>query len=824
MIKRTICSLSLSFLLGNYFVSQIRWQALALFLLLLGCLGVGLFAIREQIGVGAAVRLLLCIALFLTGAVRAYGMETVRIELEEALSEGTGITVLGQVSRKEEQISLKPQRERQYIYYLTDTQVLWENRVFSSYGILIYSSNGQYQPGNLLKIDGRYAPFQISRNQGNFNEKQYYQSKKWEFRVYAESEEQISAKENSYLLFLRRLRQSFASVFEKTMNEEDAGVMANLSLGEKNMMQPEIKELYQKAGISHILAISGLHVSLLGMGALKLLKKLSCPQKIAALSAVGVVYSFGLLSGMEVSTGRAAGMFVLMMLAQILGYSYDSLTALSFMAMVQLWENPFLLENVGFLFSYSAVLGVTIAAKIINDVRMERKLEQQKKQVKDKKSMGKADCNQNCLWIQKSKAFIEDMCKHVRHGIQDTLLVSFCIQLATLPLALYFYYEISSYSIFVNLIILPFLGILLFLGIFGGLLGIVHPVLGELILTPAGWMLAINKAVCRGFLKLPAAVFIAGKPELKWLFLFYGSLLFCLYLIWRRRKMRYFIGVAPTILCLLFVRGQPKFEINMLDVGQGDGCLIQTDAGENFFVDGGSSDITQVGKYRILPFLKSKGVRSVRGWVVSHADADHISGLIEILQQGYPVETLILAEGMVRDLAAEQLVETARQADCKILYVRPGMQFGTKDTKFTVLSPQGEKGLFDMETDRNANSLVVAVKHQEFTGIFTGDIGTEQEQNLLEMGLLERYGISEIDFYKAAHHGSNGSSSQAFLEALSPAMTVISCGEKNTYGHPGKEALERIRGTGSRIFCTMQQGQIWIRPQRDGIRVWTYLP
>ena len=77
-----------------------------------------------------------------------------------------------------------------------------------------------------------------------------------------------------------------------------------------------------------------------------------------------------------------------------------------------------------------------------------------------------------------------------------------------------------------------------------------------------------------------------------------------------------------------------------------------------------------------------------------------------------------MAEGMVRDLAAEQLVETARQADCKILYVRPGMQFGTEDTKFTVLSPQGEKGLFDMETDRNANSLVVAVKHQEFTGIF----------------------------------------------------------------------------------------------------------
>ncbi len=150
------------------------------------------------------------------------------------------------------------------------------------------------------------------------------------------------------------------------------------------------------------------------------------------------------------------------------------------------------------------------------------------------------------------------------------------------------------------------------------------------------------------------------------------------------------------------------------------------------------------------------------------------------------------------------------------------MQFGTEDTTFTVLAPQSEGEL--QGTDRNANSLVVAVKHQEFTGIFTGDIGTGQEQKLLEMGLLERYGISEIDFYKAAHHGSNGSNSQAFLEALSPAMTVISSSEKNSYGHPGKEALGRIQATGSRIYCTMKHGQIRIRPQRDRIQVWTFLP
>lgn len=813
MANRTICCLSLSMTLGILYGRAGQQWFVLLFVLLQCCMGAGIF--RLQKGKIFLARLLCCLCVFGIGALHVQAQQAVRRNLEENLLPGQEITVRGRVFKIEE-------KQQQFIYYLTDTQVYSEGAVSPSSGILIYSSNGQYQPGNLLKVDGTYAPFQISRNQGNFNEKEYYQSKKWEFRVYAESEQLILAEENRYLLFLLRLRQKFASVFAKAMDEENAGVMANLTLGEKSMILPKIKELYQKAGISHILAISGLHVSLFGFGVLNLMQKMGCPKKLAALSAAGVVYSFGLLCGMEVSTVRATGMFLLMMAAQFWGYSYDSLSELSLLAMVQLWENPFLLQNIGFLFSYSAVLAVTVAAKIIKNVQMERRLERQERRKKEKQYAERTMNEKECLWFQKGKAFVVNMWQNIGRGIQDTLLVSACIQLVTLPLSLYFYYEIASYSILINLCVLPFLGIILFLGIFGGLLGFISPVIGELLLTPAEWMLVINKAVCRGFLKLPAATFIAGEPEISWMFIFYGSLILCLYLVWCRRKIRYFAGVGLAFLCLLFVREKPQFEINVLDVGQGDGCLIQTDAGEGFFVDGGSSDVDQVGKYRILPFLKSQGVRSVRGWIVSHADADHISGLEEILQQGYPVETLILAEGMVRDMAMEQLIETASQAGCEILYLRPGMQFGTADTVFTVLAPSSEGEL--LGADRNANSLVLEVKHQEFRGVFTGDIGAEQEQKLLEMGVLERYGISEIDFYKAAHHGSDGSNSRAFLEAISPAMTVISCSEKNSYGHPGREALERMQATGSRIFCTMERGQIRIRPQRDGIRVWTYLP
>lgn len=116
---------------------------------------------------------------------------------------------------------------------------------------------------------------------------------------------------------------------------------------------------------------------------------------------------------------------------------------------------------------------------------------------------------------------------------------------------------------------------------------------------------------------------------------------------------------------VLLLREKPQFEINVLDVGQGDGIFIQTEEGEHFFVDGGSSDVKQVGAYRILPFLKAKGIASVKGWMVSHADQDHISGLVELLEEGYPIEYLIVADGMVRDEASKELLHMAKKPGVK---------------------------------------------------------------------------------------------------------------------------------------------------------------
>lgn len=796
MTNRIVCCLTISLLLGILFEKYESLWFLAGMLLLLLYTGAVTAQNQERAWRVILLRSTVCFLTFCCGAVHSHSQSEVRRQLEGVLSEGDEITVQGEVCKKEE-------ASGKSLYYLTDTKVLAGDTVYPSYGILVeyspfrlgetwsvYNSEMHVQPGHILKVTGEYAPFQISRNEGNFNERQYYQSKKIEFRLYASGKAEVYGQENPYTAFLGELRRNLRETYLGCMSEKDAGLMADMTLGDKSLLEDEVKTLYQKAGISHVLAISGLHVSLFGMGVFRLLRKCSCPGKINALLSAGVVWSFGMMTGMEISTRRAALMFFLLMSAQVLGYSYDSVTALSVSAWVQMWENPFVLEYAGFLFSYGAVLGITVISGIVrNSFGKER-------------STSRRQEEKEWVWLW----------KRAGSTVGNTIFASLCIQAATLPWSLLFYYEVSCYSVIINGCILPFFSILLSVGMTGALLGWLFPTAGKILLTPVGWMLSGNEWLCRKFLVSPGAVCILGKPEIWQICLYYLVIAILLFLLWKGAGRKWLAGVVLALFLLIF-EGNPQFEITVLDVGQGDGIFIGTEEGEYFFLDGGSSDVNQVGKYRILPFLKSRGISSVKGWIVSHVDMDHISGLKELLEEGYEIEYLIVAKNGVEDEAQRELLDLAERNGCEIVFVTPGMKFGTASAVFTVWHPQNS-GQRDQTLDRNGNSLVVSLEYQDFTGLFTGDIGAEQEQQI-----LKEQRIGQVDFYKAAHHGSNGSNSQDFLEALSPKWAVISCGKRNSYGHPGKEAVERIGHSGGEIYYTMKQGQISLRWEEGKIQI-----
>ena len=324
--------------------------------------------------------------------------------------------------------------------------------------------------------------------------------------------------------------------------------------------------------------------------------------------------------------------------------------------------------------------------------------------------------------------------------------------------------------------------------------------------------------------KLPCAELICGCPSMEQIvgyYLLLGGGIFLLkkMLFWTsgsrsldlQDKTFRLVTIGKCLLCvscmllLLYPKAKP-FEITFLDVGQGDGIYISTGDGVICYIDGGSSSVKEVGKNRILPFLKSKGIRKIDYWFVTHTDTDHISGLLEVLESGFSVKYLVLAEASPKDENDRKLIQMAQKNKTEILWMKAGDKLCTKQTVFTCLYPDV------MEiADKNEASLVLELEVMRgkekapIRALFTGDISTEVEQMLLKQKKIQK-----IDVYKSAHHGSKYSNSAEFLEVLSPKVAVISCSENNLYGHPAKNAIENMKHTGAEVYITKDRGQITV--------------
>ena len=499
---------------------------------------------------------------------------------------------------------------------------------------------------------------------------------------------------------------------------------------------------------------------MIGMGLYKLLRKIKCSFLTSGVIAGTVIGGYGMMSGLGTSTIRAVLMFFVLLFGQWIGRSYDTLSALGLSAIVILLDNPYLLWYAGFLLSFAAVLGIVAVGQTL---------------------------------IKIKKPFFT---------FSENFLVSFAIQLATVPLTAYFFYEVSVWSMLINFFVLPIIGILLFLGLLGGGIGLLSVRVAGVLFVPCHWILVFYEKVCRFSARLPGAAWITGQPDWQKLLLFYvvlGAVLLAMKKIKRRHG---FVLIGCFMLLALLHNPVRGFELDVLDVGQGDGIYLHTKEGTNFFFDGGSTDVSKVGTYRMLPFLKAKGVKKIDYWIVSHTDADHISGLKEILQAEYEIDHIVFSKYVLNDEAYQELLALAQTYGTEILKMDCGDIFTDGEAGLRCIFPDQTY----KSDDKNALSLVLRYEDQEFSGIFTGDISSAEEQYL-----VEHKKAGSVTFYKAAHHGSRYSNSRDFLMALSPEITTISCGENNRYGHPGEEALCNIKESGSAVYETMECGRIRIR-------------
>lgn len=283
-----------------------------------------------------------------------------------------------------------------------------------------------------------------------------------------------------------------------------------------------------------------------------------------------------------------------------------------------------------------------------------------------------------------------------------------------------------------------------------------------------------------------------------------------------------FLGVMGIMACSLKVRPPEGFTCVCLNVGQGDAVVWTTPGGKTYLVDGGSTSRKNVGTYVILPYLKSRGISMLEGVFVTHTDEDHINGIEEMLQaqeekrSSLRIRKLYLPKWEEKPEKYRELEDKAKKAGVQILYVKKGDRLLCKEKEDFYVQAAGpkEKG---SGKDVNESSLVLKVIYRDFTGLYTGDAGEKAEKEVKgELGIC--------DYLKVGHHGSGNSSSAGFLQEVKPKIAVISCAERNFYGHPAPETIERLEAAGAGIYYTMRQGAVTVWTDGSGIRVRTYLP
>ena len=594
--------------------------------------------------------------------------------------------------------------------------------------------------GQQICVEGVFSHFDVATNPGEFDVQAYYAGKGIGGRV---RKTQILATGENYSYLQEKLygfRLVLHNRLAKVFPTKEASIMQTLLLGEKEELDAEVKELYQRNGIAHILSISGLHITLLGIGIYRLLKRLGMPVRMAAVGGAIALLLYGMMVGMSVSASRAIGMYLLQMLGVFVGRTYDMLTGLGLMAVLLVLQESQRLGDVSFLMSFGAVFGICVLTPALTGSGRESDAdeeadgdvvsgfgEQERSGEKNFRIPGwlqtVADIWSDSAYERNKhregwrKVVYEGICRVVS-AVKSGFVASASVILFTLPIQLWFFYEIPVYSVLLNLLVLPFMSVVMA----GGILSLI-PGMG-IVGTVDCLILWWYEWICQRFVKLPGAVWCVGRPEM-WQIIIYYAGIFLLSFggkyaeEWRRRRTygdymteihrgdgyRFLCRIATVMILILSVvlltgNFDGGSRVTFLDVGQGDGIVVETGQGAYLF-DCGSTSRKKIGEYVLKPYLKSRGIQSLRGVFVSHPDEDHMNGVVELLENsgdwGVTVEQLFLPaiQEAQRREAFDRLLVATESAGVPVTYIKCGDEIRDDRLRLLCLHPEENTVLAD---------------------------------------------------------------------------------------------------------------------------------
>ena len=652
--------------------------------------------------------------------------------------------------------------------------------------------------GQTAVVSGKKTLFEAPSNRGQFDMPLYYHIRGIDFSLTDAKIERLSLGCDNLRETLFLIKSHIKSIYGRYLNESDSAVLCAMLLGDRSNLSEHTKQLYQNAGISHALSISGLHIGILGYGLYKLLKHFRLPIILPPIICSISVILYSIMVGSPVSTVRAVTMFSAAVLAEPLGRTYDIVSALSLSSIILLMIRPLYIFDSSFLLSFGAVLGIAIVLPQIEDLKSGEKSDFQKHTQNNSQNNSKSPIFSKLL---------------------GALELSFSISIVTLPIVLWFFFQFPLLSFLLNLIVIPLMAPLIGASALLAALGNISPI-ATLLAAFCHFILKIYERGCLLCESFPSLTVVAGRPDIIRIILYYLALISFITFLPRLKspKLKWSSALLTlTFLSLLmFFRPISGITYTMLDIGQGDCNFLQSADGTCYMIDCGSSSKKNIAKYRVVPYLKSIGVSKIDCFIVTHSDADHINGLEEMLDMDnlceIGISRIFIPDVSYPDSSLIRLKNEALSYGARLYTLQEGMTFSDSAMSFEVLHPP--KGY--MSEDANSYSTVLSVRYGNFSALFTGDIQGEAERRLIdEIG--HRYTL-----LKVAHHGSKYSSPIELLEKLRPAYAFISCGVGNSYGHPHIQTLERLDKVHSRVFSTDKSGAITLRCRGENVRVSCY--
>lgn len=614
-------------------------------------------------------------------------------------------------------------------------------------------------PGLVCSMKGQLEEPSAATNPNGFDYQLYLERNGiyWIFEAGSLSLTQCSSDISSPITFFQKLRYDGVSYINNHFPEQSAGLAAALIFGDRNGIDHDIITSYERLGTVHLLAISGLHVAMLAGMIFYLGLRIGFTRESMIHFLLCLLPIYALLTGAAPSVNRSVLMLMLALAAKKFHIHFSTSDIISAVFIGYILLSPYSLFNIGLQLSFLITFALILSAQVLS----------------------KKAANSFVLGLQ----------------------TSFICLLSSLPIMFYYFYKVSLISLIVNIVYIPLYSWVLMPGLL--VLFFVHLGVGDKIdflLTLFDRLIQFVNSSSGWLADLPFAVLTLGVPP-NFVLILYAAGIIAFFALWEKGTgyrifIKIFIIPAAVILIHFAVNTySPYGEVTMIDIGQGDSIFIQLPfGGGNYLIDTGGAFTFpeekwrerekpfEVGRDKIVPFLKSKGVQTIDKLIITHGDADHIGGSAAILKELNVKEVLLAAEAEASK-AEKELAFNAKNKGIHVHYVRAGMGWKRGKSLFQIILP-GE-GNSKSEGENNS-SIVFYAEIGGLSWLFTGDI-----EDRVELNLIEQYPGLKADVLKVAHHGSKTSSAIEFLQSIQPDYALISAGRNNLYGHPHMEVIDK---------------------------------